>query len=268
VADVNTEALGYEAGDVVRFSYAGGRVPDDAPVTPELGAVEVTGYDPRDTVGDLEVSGRRLASMLLRAVQSAPPGVLVDVIAHSQGGLVTRLAVAELAAAHPEALTHLGVVVTLGTPHGGADLAGLVRAADTNPLDPLVLDAVQAVAQLPIAPDDVAVRQLAPGSDLLATLAASPPPPGVTFVSVAARGDLVVPSPRARLEGASNVIVPGDGLRAHDQLPGSAAAEREIALAVAGLGPSCESAADAVMDSVTGTLVSNFEHALAVTQGG
>ena len=49
--------------------------------------------------------------------------------------------------------------------------------------------------------------------------------------------------------------------------PGSAAAAREIALALAGLEPSCESAADAVTDAVTGQLITNFEHALAVTQG-
>lgn len=267
VAEVNTAALGYRAGDVVRFSYAGGRVPNDEEVAVELGAIEVADYSPRDTVGDLEIAGQRFASVLLQVAEAAPAGGRVDVIAHSQGGLVARLALAELAVSHPEALTHLGVVVTLGTPHEGADLAGLVRAADANPMDRVGLDAVQAVARLSISPDDVAVRQLAPGSDLLAKVAATPLPPGVTFVSIAARGDLVVASPRARLDGATNVIVPVDGLTAHDQLPGSAAATREIGLAIAGLGPSCESAADAVIDSAYGDLLSNFEHALAVTQG-
>jgi hypothetical protein len=111
------------------------------------------------------------------------------------------------------------------------------------------------------------VGQLAPGSDLLAKVAASPPPPGVTFVSIAARGDVVVPAPRARLDRATNVIVPVDGFSAHDHLPGSAVATREIALAIAGLGPSCESAADAFVDAFSGRLVSNFEHVVAVTQG-
>jgi hypothetical protein len=114
----------------------------------------------------------------------------------------------------------------------------------------------------------VAVSQLAPGSDLLAALATKPPPPGLTFVSIAARGDLVVPSTRTRLDGATNVTLPVTGLDAHDQLPGSRSVTREIGLAMAGLGPSCESAGDAMTDAVSGTLVSNFEHALAVTQGG
>jgi hypothetical protein len=268
VAEVDTSALGYRAGDVVRFSYAGGRVPTDDAVAVELAAIDAADYGPRDTVGDLELPGHLLAVVLLQVAQAAPAGVRVDVIAHSQGGLVTRLALAELAASHPDVLTHLGAVVTLGTPFGGADLAALARAADANPVDRVTLDAVQAVAQLPISPDDVAVRQMAPGSDLLAKVAASPPPPGVSFVSIAARGDLVVPSPRAWVDGAANVIVPVDGLSAHDELPSSTVATREIALAIAGLGPSCGSAADAVVDAVSGRLVSNFEHAIAVTQGG
>ena len=267
VADVDTGALGYGAGDVVRFSYVGGRVPTDDGISAELAAIDVADYHPRDTVGDLALAGHRLAEVLLQVAAAAPPGVRVDVIAHSQGGLVTRLALAELTASHPDALTRLGVVVTLGTPHGGADLAGLAQAADANPLDQFGLDAVQAVAKLPVSPDDVAVQQLAPGSDLLSEMADTPPPPGLRFVSIAARGDLVVPSTRARLDGATNVIVAVDGLSDHDQLPGSKAATREIGLAMAGLEPSCESAAEAVVDAVSGRLVSNFENALAVTHG-
>lgn len=267
IADVDTAALGYDPGDAIRFSYAGGRIPTDEPVAPELASVDVAAYDPRDTVGDLEIAAHRLADLLARAAEAAPDGVRIDVIAHSQGGVVARLALVDLAASHPEALARLGMVIALGSPFEGADLAGVVRATDANPFDRITLDAIQAVARLPISPDDVAVQQLAPGSDLLARLAAAPPPPGVTLVSVAARGDLVVPSPRAQLARATNVVVPIDGVDAHDRLPGSAAAAREIALAVAGLGPSCETASDAVTDAVSGELISNFEHALAVTQG-
>lgn len=213
------------------------------------------------------MAGHR-AEVLLQASEAAGADVRIDVIAHSQGGLVTRLALAELAWSHPEALSHVGVVVTLGTPHTGADLAGLVQAIDENPLDRPARDAAQAVARLSISGDDTVVRQLAPGSDLLTKLAYTPPPAGVTILSIAARGDLVVPSTRAHLDGATNIVVAVDGVTAHDQLPGAAVTTREIGLALAGLGPTCQSAADAVIDAVGGGLVSNFEHALAVTQGG
>jgi hypothetical protein len=268
VTDVNMAGVGYQPRDVVRFSYAGGRVPTPENVAPELSSIVAADYSPRDTVGDLEVAGHRLAEVLLRASEAAGPDVRIDVIAHSQGGVVARLALAELASSHPEALTHLGIVVTLGTPHSGADLAGLVQASDANPFDGPAVDAVRAMSKVPVAADDVAVRQLAPGSDLLTRLAATPTPAGVTVLSIAARGDLVVPSNRAHLDGATNVVVGVDGLTAHDQLPGSAATTREIGLALAGLGPTCATAADAVIDAVGGGLISNFEHALAVTQGG
>ena len=267
VADVDTSSLGYGSGDVVRFSYVGGRVPAEGEVSADLAAIDVTEYGPGDTVSDLEVAGHRFAEMLLQVAEAAPAGVPVDVIAHSQGGLVARFALAELATSHPDALTRLGVVVTLGTPHQGADLAGLVQAANQNPLAQPGLAAVEAVADLPISPDDVAAQQLAPGSDLLVKLAHTPPPPGVPFLSIAARGDLVVPSTRAQLDGATNVIVPVDGLNDHDRLPESAAVTREMALGLGGLGPTCENVADAVIDAVSGRLTSDFTHLLAVTQG-
>jgi len=64
------------------------------------------------------------------------------------------------------------------------------------------------------------------------------------------------------------VVVDGDGPSAHDRLPGSPAATREIALAVAGADPGCESAFDAAFDATDGALISSFEHALSVLQGG
>jgi hypothetical protein len=267
VQDVDTATLGYRSGDVVRFSYSGGRVPGDGRVASELTGVPVTDYAPGDTVGDLRVAGHRLAVLLLQAIAAAPESVPVDVIAHSQGGLVARLAVDELANSHPELLSRLGVVATLGTPHQGADLAEAVRAAAANPLNHVGLDAVQDAAGLPMSADDEAVRQLAPGSDLLDQLAAAGAPPGVTLVSIAARGDLVVPSPQAHLDGATNVIVPVAGLTAHDQLPGSTAATAEIGLAIAGRPPTCESAVDAVIDAVGGDLIHNLEHQLALAEG-
>ena len=259
IADVDTAALGYRPGDVVRFSYTGGRIPSPTDVAPELAWLPVNGYGPRDTVGDVTAAGHRLAELLVEMAASVPSGAPIDVMAHSLGGLVTRVALHELAADHPDVLAHVQLVVTLASPHQGADLAALVQAADANTLDPGIFDVVRAVADLPIAPDDVAVGQLAPGSEFLDDLARESIPQGVRFVSVAGRGDAVVPATRAQLDGATNVTVDVNGLSAHDQLPGSAPANREIALALAGLGPACESAASALLDSTEGTLIQNAE---------
>ena len=53
--------------------------------------MRTTDYLPDDTQQDLRVSGRRLAD-LVEQVAAAHPGVPIDLLAHSQGGLVARLA--------------------------------------------------------------------------------------------------------------------------------------------------------------------------------
>ena len=120
IDDVDTTALGYETRDVVRFSYRGGRVAADQPVSPELAHVDVTTYTASDSAGDLDTAGARLAELLGAVVRATPPGTTLDVYAHSQGGLVARIALAELATRDPTTLRRIGIVVTLATPHRGA----------------------------------------------------------------------------------------------------------------------------------------------------
>jgi murein DD-endopeptidase MepM/ murein hydrolase activator NlpD len=82
VDDVDTARLGYEGGDVVRFSYAGGRVPGTGASLPGLAESR---YDAAHSEGDLRDAGARLAA-LVAAIRRAAPGIPIDVIAHSQGG--------------------------------------------------------------------------------------------------------------------------------------------------------------------------------------
>ena len=111
-----------------------------------------------------------------------------------------------------------------------------------------------------IHPRSRSVQQLAVGSSFLDDLNATPVPAGVHMTSIAGRGDAIVPSPRAHLDGAENVIVTVPGVATdHDHLPGSPAAQREIALAVAGMPPTCQTLGDAVVDGVTGGVISRGE---------
>jgi hypothetical protein len=266
IDDVDTTALGYDPGDVVRFSYRGGRVPTTRPVTRELAQLEVTSYAATDTAGDLDEAGARLADLLSAVVAAAPPNAAVDVYAHSQGGLVLRLALDDLARRDPASVRRIGVVVTLATPHHGAQLAGFVEAAAAPPLGPQTVDTAGALAGTDLRVEDPAIRELAPGSGLLRHLSTETLPTGPAYVSIAAQGDPVVPSPDAQLDGAANVIVPVTGLGAHADLPGSAPATREMALALAGLPPSCETATDAVLDSIWGDLYHNGEQFLTAAE--
>ncbi len=75
------------------------------------------GYRTTDTRVDATVD--QLAEALREALESRPADTRVDVVAHSMGGLVAR----RLAQRHPE--LPLGRIVTIGTPHQGAQIAAL-----------------------------------------------------------------------------------------------------------------------------------------------
>jgi hypothetical protein len=249
VARVHAGDLGYAPEDVVQFSYGGGTTREHA-------------YSSADTQVDMRTSARQLARLLQREA-AAHPGVPIDIVAHSQGGLVARAALAYeidlTKPGHPPVVS----LVTLGTPHHGANLA----TAGTQLGQSIFGDAAEALAgdlQLAgIDPRSPSVRQLAETSKFIRELNERPLPAGLNFTSVAARGDPVVPSPRAHVDGASNVIVDVPGIGSdHDELPGSAGAHRELALALNGLPPTCKSVVSAVGDAVVGQTISIAERTL------
>ncbi|HEX6568353.1 MAG TPA: peptidoglycan DD-metalloendopeptidase family protein, partial [Acidimicrobiales bacterium] len=171
--------LGYAPDRVVRFSYAGGHTPSTGAAYPGIGA---RAYAPTDTQGDVDVSAARLAD-LVEQVALADPDAVIDVFAHSLGGLVARLALTELERRGVN-LGRLGVVVTLASPHRGADAATAVVAADTRPAPSLVLDVGEQVLGTGLDPDAPAIRQLAEGSELVARLATGGAPAGVTAIAM------------------------------------------------------------------------------------
>jgi hypothetical protein len=266
VDQVDTAALGYPSGDVVRFSYNGGRVSSSEPLSDGLAGLETTTYGPHDTAGDLDADGHRLATLLADAAEADPTATL-DVYAHSLGGLVLNLALDDLAAEHPEVLPRLGVAATLATPHQGAELARALDVVTRAPLADGAVNAAAAAAGSELRADDPVFAQLVPGSDLLRRLSSEPLPAGPRYISIAARGDAVVPSPDAEWPGATNTIVPIAGLDAHTDVLGATATTRELSLALAGLPPSCRSATDAVLDAIGGDLIAKGERFLADSRG-
>lgn len=259
IDDLRASELGYDEGRVVRFSYRGGRTPDPA-VAIEGPAARP--YTSADTQGDAHVAGDRLAD-LVEAVAVAEPGAPIDVYAHSLGGLVARLALAELDRRGFD-LDRIGVVVTLASPHGGADLATAVSSTSGAPRAGPALDVAADVLDLGLDPDAPVVAQLSEGSPLVRELAGAGVPDGVRLLSIGARGDLIVPSPRTRVAGATHVTVPTAGVGAHGEVVGSDAATAEIARALAGRPPGCEAWHDVVADVLTGHAISAVEDDLGL----
>jgi len=213
------------------FSYAGGETGGNRRVS----GVAVSAYGADQADGDLRVAAQRFRD-LLQQIRLTHPGVPVDVIAHSQGGVVVREALGARGDASDPRLPPIDHVVTLASPHHGADLATADQALGSSPVGrggQMVLD------QLGVAATSDAVAQLSERSGFIAEVNRRPLPAGARFTSITASGDVVVPALQAGLDGATNVVVPLTGLDAHTALPGSAVARREIALALADQGPTC-----------------------------
>jgi triacylglycerol lipase len=136
---------------------------------------------PGDGTGDL----RRQADALDRAVTEALAGGApsVDVVGHSAGGVVARIWVQEHDGARKARR-----IVTLGSPHHGTTLAAAGAGAVPGACP-------------------VACQQLAPGSRLLADLAAPVPTPPAWLALWTVQDETVTPPESARLEGAVSVAV-------------------------------------------------------------
>ncbi len=256
VDHIDTTALGYDAPDVLRFSYAGGLVPDPSD---GFGGIADRAYGAEETQADLRVTGARLADVI-EEVAAASPSVPIDVYAHSQGGLVARVALVELERRHGTAwLRRVGLVATLGTPHGGADLATAAHAVGSTATGDRALGVFGDLTGAELDPHSPSVGQLGETSDLVLELADHPVPAGVPAISLAARGDVIVPVPRSAAPGMEEVVLPLVGRAAHSDLPGSPLATRELALALAGRPPGCQSFGDALLDQGVGEGISLVE---------
>jgi hypothetical protein len=238
-------ALGYAATDVLRFSYRGGRTPR-GPAEGSLATIPAHPYGRADTQIDLLVSAERLRA-LLADVATREPGVPIDVIAHSQGGLVAQLALTDLVGG-PAPPAELDLVATLGAPHTGSDAATAAAALRQEPSGDRALDWLASRLHLGFDPDAPSVAQESEVSALMADLATTAPPPGVRLLAVGARGDQVVPAGHTRLWDAPNPIVDLTGADAHTRLPGDPQTTRELGLALAGRSPTCESLVDVLTD--------------------
>jgi pimeloyl-ACP methyl ester carboxylesterase len=239
VLAVDTKALGYDQRHVIEFSYRADGKP----------------YGPADTQVDINASGAVLAHTL-RRIRAANPGVPIDVIAHSQGGLVARVAISE-----PNA-PHVDTVVTLATPHRGANLATAGATIATSERGRALLDEGGRVVGGGTNPLSVSVGQMSANSDFIRSLDNKHIPMGTRAVSIGVRGDLVVPSSRAHWNGADNTVVDMGHLvdpLDHSRLPASPAARREIGLAIAGLRPTCRSIAAQGIDRIVSSTAERVE---------
>jgi len=238
---LDTNALGYDPDDVHWFSYAA-----------DGGA-----YGKDDTHESLYKSAELLAAQL-RAQQAREPGREIDLIAHSQGGVVVDIFLKLIYAPADPSYPPLGTVVSLASPHAGAPLAESGRVLRADDRTRRVVDAIDGLGV--VAPSDSpAVRQLDPDSALMRRLHAKPLPPNVQYTSIGAVADVFVPANRIHLDGAREVVVEVDALNDHTGIPSDPNALRAVRAALEQRPLPCTSIVTGIRSSVIPVVVSRVE---------
>jgi hypothetical protein len=213
------DLLGYPADRVYSFSYAG-----------TSGAGLHRPYEAHHTFGDLGHAAVRLRA-LLRRIAARHPGADVDLLAHSQGGLVARTFLQGLARSWSAALPRVDHLVTLATPHTGAPAADVPRRLEASLPGRLINEALgfaaRATGWFP-DPTARAVAQLSPSSRFQELAAREDVSFGTRVLSLSVPDDFVVPAHRARFPHGDNVTLAPAGGFAHSAIVSS---ERAAAVA-------------------------------------
>lgn len=238
--DLDVAKLGYhrDEGEVRWFSYAD----DGGP------------YAAADTHGPIDVAAQRLGAQL-REMQREQPGREVDLIAHSQGGVVVDVFLARhYDPADPE-LPPLGTVVTVSSPHEGAPLATTAERVRGLPGGRAVLDAVPGVPP----PNSDAVADLSERSATVAEVQARGVPEHFDVTSIGATEDAVVPATNISLPGAQETVVAVLAPNEHSAVLADTDGLRAIRAGLEGRAPPCVGLDTALRSAVMPVVISRLE---------
>jgi hypothetical protein len=242
--DLDVDALGYHRaeGEVRYFSYAG-----------DGGA-----YTRVDTHRPI-VESAALLAVQLRQMQREQPGREVDLIAHSQGGVVVDVFLARFYRAGDQSFPPLGNVVTLSSPHEGAPLATVGHQVRATRLGRAALDVLEDVSSLP-PPSSPAVQDLAEGSSVIREVQARGVPDHFDVTTIGATEDLVVPATNISLPGATETVAAVNDVNEHSAIVRAPDALKAVRAALEGRPPPCVGILTALRSAVAPVVISRFEH--------
>lgn len=243
--DLPTRKLGYRSDEVRWFSYAVNGGP----------------YTEPDSVGDLHGAAVRLGEQL-EAFARDHPGREVDLIAHSQGGVVVDEFVRHVYKANDRGYPPLGTVVTLSSPHRGAPLASAATRISASRSGAGVLrEGASRVSAPP--PDAPGVRELAEGSEFLRDVWRGSPPDHFDITSIGAPDDVVVPATQIGAPGAAEVLIDPQGVGdEHHAVTTDEHALAAVRLALEGRPPPCTSWLTGLRGAIEPVVITRVEHEL------
>jgi hypothetical protein len=180
--------LGYTRDEIEHFSYRAGS----------------STYAAEDTTSDLHEQARSLGRQI-KAAAEAHPGESIDLIGHSQGGVVIDLFLTEVYAGHEAEYPPIENVVTFASPHEGTPIADLVETVD----DHLALGVLaRTIDQKEVVGSDAVEQMTSDSSTIDGIQGHDDITGGVRFLSIAGAEDPAVPSNRSDVPGGTKVVVP------------------------------------------------------------
>lgn len=197
--DLEWQVFGYRRNHVEYFSY-------DA--TSET-------YQAQDTTEDLHEKARMLGEQIKEAARTHP-GRPVDLVGHSQGGVVIAIFLQEVYRGHESEYPPIEHVVTFASPLRGTPTADTAIAARDHPVvGPLARRATDAFHA-----GGESMEQLSEHSQTVLDLWKKPVPQGVQFLSIGGLEDWRVPSPSTEVgDGGTSIVVDtGELGSAHDAI--------------------------------------------------
>lgn len=219
-----TEELGYQKGEVFTYSYK----------------KDSQSYEAKDTYGDIENAAKLLAHQL-RAIARENPGREVDLVGHSQGGLVIRRFLEEFYSAADPSFPPLGQVASLATPHQGSPIATVGWQMRGTVTGKVALEFQgKIIPGMPPA-GSPAVQQLREGSPLIEDLNNTELPDQIDFITLGGTADIVVPAEKSRFDGSRHGVVSPRGLNDHDAITRDQRTVASLGLALEGRPLPCTS---------------------------
>ena len=150
-------------------------------------------------------------------------------------------------------------MATISSPHEGTDFATAAAALERTPGGSTALAAIAPLWDSGVAQDGASSVLDMAETSAISRSAERDFPDSVRLLTLGARGDLTVPAGHTRLDGIDHRTLSVMGVSAHSELPGAADTTRELALALEGRAPTCESWLDGLDDAVVPEAISYGE---------
>ena len=269
VAGINSSGLAGDRGPTSKLDVGAlGYRPTDGEVRYYSYAADGGPYVPEDTLQDLKSSGHLLAEQL-RAMQREQPGREVDLIAHSQGGVVVDAFLHDdYAAARPHVSAdrhggHALLAARRGTHRhrGGTDPRLRYRSRRGSTQRRMWTAALPRTAS-------PAVKGLSERSKFIADVQRLGVPEHFDFTSIGATEDLVVPATNISLPGADETTVAVNAPNQHKAIVQDPAALQAVRAALEGRVPPCVGIDTALRGAIAPVVISRLEHTVGDAAAG